>query len=486
MYNNQEESIRAIMRKTGHSYETVKKYIEMEDFNERKKIRAKKPLKISPVKEIVDSWLSKDLELPRKQRHSAKRIYDRLQSEYPNMYKGSYRSIAVYIAEKKKEIKLQNIGYLPLEHNAYEAQVDFGEAVFIENGKEIKGKYLVMTFPKSNGGYIQLFKGENQECLLNGMRNIFEYINCVPKEIWFDNMSTAVTSIKKEGKRIVNKGFAKFALHYGFEAKFCNPSSGNEKGNVENKVGYFRRNYFVPIPTINNLKEFNEKLLEKSDRDMDRKHYKLEKKIRDLFEEDKKSMLSLNPTPYEIFKLEALKADKYGKIQFETNTYSVSPDYASTKLILKVAYDKVTVMDLSYKQLIVHNRIYGKNKESMNWIPYLDLISKRPTALKYTGIYKELPKIWQEYIEDLDYLKKKEAIKTLKDILIEKDMLFAEKVLQYNLAKGVKDIKSLMITYYALTENSVFQNIKLKLPKNTPELIELEINLKEYDELMSK
>ena len=76
--------------------------------------------------------------------------------------------------------------------------------------------------------------------------------------------------------------------------------------------------------------------------------------------------------------------------------------------------------------------------------------------------------------------------KTLKDILIEKDMLFAEKVLQYNLAKGVKDIKSLMITYYALKENSVFQNIKLKLPKNTPELIELEINLKEYDELMLK
>ena len=89
-----------------------------------------------------------------------------------------------------------------------------------------------------------MFPAQNQEALFAGMKNIFEYIGKVPKEIWFDNRTTAVIEIKKNGKRTLTDDFYRFAAHYGFQAKFCNPASGNEKGSVENKVGYFRRNFW--------------------------------------------------------------------------------------------------------------------------------------------------------------------------------------------------------------------------------------------------
>lgn len=107
-----------------------------------------------------------------------------------------------------------------------------------------------MSFPYSDKAYAQVFPSQNQECLLIGMRRIFEYIGGVPARIRFDNMSTAVAQVLEGTERKLTDGFTRFMLHYRFQADFCNPASGNEKGNVENKVGYIRRNALVPIPTI--------------------------------------------------------------------------------------------------------------------------------------------------------------------------------------------------------------------------------------------
>ena len=140
-------------------------------------------------------------------------------------------------------------GYIPLIHYPGEAQADFGTADFYENGRYVeKGKYLVVSFPHSNGGYLQLNYGENLECLLEGLQNIFRYVGGVPTEIWFDNTTTIVTHIIKGGGRDITERFRLFAEHYRFKPVFMNPDSGNEKGNVENKVGYLRRNELVPVP----------------------------------------------------------------------------------------------------------------------------------------------------------------------------------------------------------------------------------------------
>ena len=116
--------------------------------------------------------------------------------------------------------------------------------------------------------------------------------------------------------------FQRFALHYGFKASFCNPNSGHEKGNIENKVGYNRRNFFVPIPSFDSIEDFNRELLKVSDEDMRRNHYKKDVLISKLFEEERDRMNELPVTPFEVSKLLSVKANKYGIVTFEKNRYS--------------------------------------------------------------------------------------------------------------------------------------------------------------------
>jgi Transposase and inactivated derivatives len=121
----------------------------------------------------------------------------------------------------------------------------FGDCQFYENERLYDGKYLNLSFPNSNKGYLQVFKGENAECLLEGLKTIFEHIGGVPGRLWFDNASTVVTKVLKDGQRNLTNDFLRFAEHYRFEANFCNVNAGYEKGNIEAKVGYHRRNMLV-------------------------------------------------------------------------------------------------------------------------------------------------------------------------------------------------------------------------------------------------
>jgi transposase len=296
--NHKGKSLRKIAEETGHDFETVKKYTEQADFNLELKKKQQRKGKLDPFKALIDQWLEQDQKAKPKQRHTAQRVFNRLKELYGEEFNVSDRSIRKYVAQKKKELAGGTDGYIPLDHPPGEAQVDFGEAQFIKRGKKYSGYYLNISFPYSNGGYLQIFKAQNQECLLEGLKNILEHIGKTPTSIWFDNMSTAVKEIKKHGERDLTKGFERFMLHYGFSTNFCNPNSGHEKGNIENKVGYNRRNFLVPIPEFDDFEEYNKELLNLCDQDMQRKHYKKSGTIAELFMEDKKAMNSLSIVPF--------------------------------------------------------------------------------------------------------------------------------------------------------------------------------------------
>jgi hypothetical protein len=132
---------------------------------------------------------------------------------------------------------------------------------------------------------------------VEGLINIFNHIGGVPYRIWFDNPATIVNKVLKDGERVLNETFTRFKNHYCFTSAFCNVGKGNEKGNVENKVGYLRRNLLVPVPRFDDLRTFNQRLLERCDEDMNRPHYKKETLIADLFAEDRTRFLPL-PTMY--------------------------------------------------------------------------------------------------------------------------------------------------------------------------------------------
>ncbi|MDR2572160.1 MAG: IS21 family transposase [Oscillospiraceae bacterium] len=477
------KSLRKISEITGHDFETVKKYVEKEDFNTEIRPKQKRQSKLSPYKEIITTWLVNDKHSPRKQRHTAKRVYDRLKEIYGDDFNVCDRSVRKLVASIRRDIEDNPDCYLPLEHPPGEAQSDFGEAQFIESGVTYDGYYLNMSYPHSNSGYTQLFKSPNQECLLEGMKAIFEHTGGVPVAIWFDNMSPIVTKIRSHGERDLTEGFLRFMMHYGFESNFCNPDAGHEKGSVENKVGYHRRNLFVPIPEFNDLKEYNKDLLLRCDRDMDRDHYKGRGKISKLFLEDKSEFSSLPKRPFEVFTAKVVKADKYGKVRYDKRTYSTSPLMAGREVVVKAGAYDIETFDTDGKHIINHGRLYGKNMESMNWIPYLELLSKRPTALKYTGLYNDLPTTLREYLDNSDYDTKKYLLKLFAKMTLLSGMDAAVAAFNEGLNLGVSDPDSIWALYCRLTTMHLSVP-ELNLPDTIPELKVYVADISVYDELI--
>lgn len=480
-------TIREIMRRSGYHYKTVKKYLDMEDFNDLPSIAKEIPSLLDPLKPIIDKWLEDDLKAPRKQRHTAKRIYDRLKEEYVDQLEVKLRTVQYYVSTKKKELYAEKSkGYIPLEHPAGEAQVDFCQFFYYDNSNTLQeGRKLTVSFPQSNGAYCQIFRGENQECLLQGLQNIMKYMNKVPFRMVFDNLSAAVAHIGNGKERTLSEGFKRFTEHYGIEPVFCNPYSGWEKGHVENKVGYERRNMLVPVPTILDFEQFNKKLFECSEKDMQREHYRKEQLISELFEADKKAMMPMNSIDFKVSKFQIAKADKYGKVMFETNLYSSSPKLSQEAVYLEITSDTIKIMDTAYETIVIHPRLYQKNGESMDWLPYLSLMAKRPNALKYSGFYQELPEVWQDYLSELSPEKKKEALLTLNTMLQKHDIAAAADALEIALKIGVKDTDSILASYHRLTSTvQQMQPIQLKNPYI--QVPSFQTDNKQYDSLFRR
>ena len=207
LYENEDLSLREISRRTGHSFQTVQKYAYQENWSAEQlpNLEAENYPNLEKYIPSIDEWMEADRKLPRKQRHTAMRICHRLVEEQG--YQGSYSSVKRYVRKKKFVLKLAAEGYLPLAQPCGHGQVDFGESLYYDaQGKERKGYALTVSFPQSNKGYTQFFPSQNQECLLEGLKRVFERIGGVPPRLRFDNLSTAVAKVLEGGERDAYRG----------------------------------------------------------------------------------------------------------------------------------------------------------------------------------------------------------------------------------------------------------------------------------------
>lgn len=489
-YFNEGKTISEISRETQKDRKTIRKYLEKDNWNEGEPTTKKKGLpsleKLDPFKPIIDKWLEQDKKAKGKQRHTAQRVYDRLVEGKGKEFNCSYRTVAEYVKMKKKGIYKTQDGFLPLEHKAGEGQADFGDADFIENGTRQSGSYLVLSYPHSNGGYLQLFRGENLECLLEGLVQIFGYNGGVCTEIWFDNASSIVKIMKNNGRNISDR-FLRFQEHYGFEIKFCNPASGWEKGSVEKKVGYLRNNLLVPIPEFVHLAEFNKELLLKCDADTDREHYRLDKSISTLFEEDKRALLPLPQIPFDTAKYETYRTNGYGRFYLGKglHEYSTSPSYANTAILVKITANEVIPLTESREPIVVHKRLYGKTKQqSMQWLPYLTQLSKRPAALKYTGIYRMMPEPLQAFLDRCAKSDTGIVLKALAELTADSGFENAVKTVEFALQYGASDTESLLNLHRMLHVNA-FEMPPMTLSDSIPDLDRIDMDLRVYDAVLS-
>ena len=387
------KSIQAIADTLDIDWRTAKKYADCEDFNLPPRRKSRKPV-MDPYETIIDTWLLEDMNMPKKQRHTAKRIYDRLVDEYG--FGGGERTVRQYVSQRRQLLGQQGEKFAKLLHPESHTQADFGKFHAFRNGCLTAFQYLVLTFPHSNAGFAQVLPGENCECLLEGLKWIFQHLDGVPRKILFDNLTAAVTI--KNRNRTIAESFHRFCLHYGFEAKFCNIGCANEKGNVENKVGYSRRNWFVPIPSIQDISIYNQQLFQEAEEDLKRSHYEKGDSLEELFGQDRAQLLMLPSVPFEVMRWDTATVDKYGRIKLDEQHYHGVPAGSGEKVILKAYWNTVQVLNSNSEVIVQYPRIYNQDEEAVNWEAQFALFIRKPGAVPHSVHFQLLPPSIQDYL----------------------------------------------------------------------------------------
>ena len=208
--------------------------------------------KLEPFTGVIDAILEGDSRVPRKQRHTAKRVFERLRDEYG--FDGQYTIVKDYIRERRRRGQEM---FVPLSHAPGHAQCDFGEAVAIVGGVERKVHYFVLDLPHSDGCFEKAYPAETTEAFLDGHVSAFAFLGGVPQSVLYDNTKLAVARILGDGRRKRTRAFTELQSHYLFEDRFGRPGKGTDKGKVEGMVGYARRNFLVPVPRVESFQALN-------------------------------------------------------------------------------------------------------------------------------------------------------------------------------------------------------------------------------------
>ena len=405
-------SISKISSLTGFDRKTVRKYLGKDDFSPEPPIAKTRTSIVTPYIDIITEWLEEDQKHWSKQRHTAKRIHERLVDEYG--FSGSYDSVQKFVQKIRTNIQTRGTQELVWEPGS--AQVDFGEADFNEDTDCVRRKYLTVSFPYSNDSFSQVFRGETAECVCQGLLDIFDYIGGVPVLLIFDN-ATGV------GRRVMDKVheadlFSRFRAHYGFRIRFCNPYAGYEKGNVENKVGTTRRNLFVPVPTYHDIEEYNRKLLGLHEKKASEVHYKKGTLISELFEEDRKHFLPLPVKPFNVCRYEKFTADGYGKICLDgRHYYSTKPENHNRRVLVGIRAHYIDILEPDGNLLVRHMRQYGNTRTDLcDYSTSLEMLSKNIGAWDNSGFRKDAPELIRDYIDGQPRAKRKSCVRLLSEL----------------------------------------------------------------------
>lgn len=372
-----ELSKRAAMKKYGLGWRTLKKILAHAEPPGYRQSKVRPKRKLEPFLPIIHQILEDDRQAPKKQRHTARRIYDRLRAEHN--YAGGLTVVKAAVRAWKQT--RQEV-FLPLSHPAGEAQVDFGEATICLAGQETKVALFVMTLPYSGALYVQAFPRECTETFLEGHRRAFEYFGGVATRISYDNSAIAVIEVGKGRERTLTKEFLRLQSHYLFQEHFCLVRRANEKGQVERLIGFARRNFLVPVPQVESIEALNQHLCERCVSDLAAQPRGKGASKSVLLEEDRQAFLPLPKQSFEARRVVDRTADSQSLARFDDNDYSVPVAYAHRKLIVVATVEEVRLV---YEDRLVatHRRCWDREKTFFEPIHYLALLERKPGGIDY-------------------------------------------------------------------------------------------------------
>ena len=358
-------------------WETLQKILANPEPPKRRRQGEREKPVLGPYLAKIHAILDADRAAPKKQRHTAKRIFDRLRDE--DGYPGKITVVQDAVRAWKQK---QQEPFLPLSHKPGEAQFDFGEAKVIYRGREMKAAFFVMSLPYSDAFFCQAFPRECTETFQEGHRRAFNFFRGVPYRISYDNSKIAVAKIVGRRGDTPTQELLRLESHYLFCHHFCLVRRPNEKGHTENLVGFARRNFMVPVPQFDDFEAFNRSLAEACLKDLDRKLRGTSGTKCELLEEDRAAMLRLPPVEFEARRLESRKASSLSLVRFDRNDYSVPTAYAYHPVTVVGGIDRVRF--LVHDQVVAeHVRDWQRENVHYNPLHYLALLERKPNGLDF-------------------------------------------------------------------------------------------------------
>ena len=392
------KSIREIAREYGHSRKTIRKALAGLEPKYRRKKDRECPVMRNYLAEIK-SWLEKDLEAPRKQRHTARKVYKRLVEEHG--FQGGESTVRGWVGRLKRSMGVGRAeAMIPrCPELGREAEVDWGEGYIRENGVRKKVHIFQMRSRYSGKTFVELWPAEKQEMFLQAHINGFAYFGGVFPVLVYDNLSTAVKKVLKGGNREEQEAFKRFRAYYNFEARFCNVASGHEKGGVEGQVGYVRRNYMVPVPE-GDIASVNAQLQVQMEKEKDRVFDRdgETKRLEVLAAEEKPLFLALPKEPFQVGKSLRAKVNAYQTIVVEKNRYSVNAEWVGRLVEVWVDAEVVVILGDGH-EIARHARCLEQGKWILELAHYLPTLNKKPGAFDEALPVVQAKKNWDPIYE---------------------------------------------------------------------------------------
>ena len=367
---------RQIAKRLGIARNTVKKYILGEETPWIRKKRGRKETVLTPeVKEFIGKCLEADRQEGKKQRHTGRRIYQRLVEEAG--YKGAESTIRAYLRKLKDT---SGEAFVPLEFAPGEAaQIDWGEAAIWLKKEKITANLFCARLCYSQAPFVIAYRRQNEESFLDALVKMMEYFGGTPKRIIFDNARVAV----RDGfgaRAKATEGYAALAAHYGFQPVFCNPSSGNEKGLVEGLVGFSRRNFLVPVPAVEDMDELNALLTERSQAYLSHQVTGKSANVGILLREERLKLYSLPATRYDPAKRIQTRVEAFSTVRYETNGYSVPVRYCGKTVAIRALPERIEIW-FDGEKIADHDRCFERYKNIYRLEHYLPLLERKSRAV---------------------------------------------------------------------------------------------------------